>query len=188
MHIQQTNPRSTPTKIERKKKERSNSGGLELAKNELIADIFNNKPSDKEQKKDSKIRLSHTSSALHQELVNEVKLLLNNDKGLAKAVDEIPLPDNGYISLSHNSDLTIRKLSAYNLWLRIMAENTSEEESVEENEELAPFLSLQARGKDNEIKSIYEENQAKRLRLNAERAKDAPNYYYAIYPETYAFN
>ena len=100
--------------------------------------------------------------------------------------ENIPLIDSEYISTSKNSDMTLRKLSAYRLWLHI--QNTQEEPKKNHNQADTPFLAVYEQDKDNKIENIYQQHEKKRSQIHAERTKNIPNYYYVLFPETYAFN
>lgn len=153
-----------------------------LKKSEVIADIFNNRDLEEQEKRPLRISLSYTSKALLSDLRKNIKSLLSQDKQLAKAIDNLDLPGNDHIDLSQNPDLALRKMNAYVMWLEVHENN---EEPLPEND---LFSEVHNCGKDEVIKDLFQNVSQKHVAINQERQKYAPNYYYTAFPEAYSFN
>ena len=103
---------------------------------------------------------------------------------MAKAINNIPIPENSYTLKAKDSALHMRKLYSYYSWLNI--NKNLEEPFVTQDSQ--PFMELQALQKDKEIISIYENIESYHQVLQENRQKNTPNYYYNMYPESYSFN
>ena len=167
------------------KESNSSSSSKKLSKPELISDLFNNRIDDKESASDSKVRLSFTAQSLVKEFNKKVSSFLTKEKKIAKELENIPLPESHYTTLNFNSNLVLRKLSAYTQWLYIYKGNPP----IEDNTPAAqPFLAIHKEGKNEEITQLYQELQARQKEILNERKRNIPNYFYLTHPETYAFN
>lgn len=162
-----------------------------IEKNDIISDIFNNRSDFNEEKREVKIRLSQTSQVLSHELKEEIQNFLSQNKELAKLFEQLSLPEEVYTHREKHSDLILRKVGTYLQWLKIREENPSsdplqKEEEVNNSEKL--YLAIHKHNKGELIKNIFDNNEEKRKSIQAHRNKHVPNYYYLVYPETYAFN
>lgn len=160
-------------------------GVRDLQKADVINDIFNNRAESNDEKKDVKLRLSQTSRFLFHELKEKIHFFLEENKKIFQSLEKIPLPESEYTHRNQNSDLTMRKLSSYLHWLEIQKSSGGKQEHTESEK---PYIDIHKEGKDEEIKEIFTENEAKRKEIQQQRSKNVPNYYYLVYPETYAFN
>jgi len=158
-----------------------------LKRSEVISDIFNNPTEDKDKDGDAKVRLSHTSRRLTEDLKNALNKFLSKNKPIAKVLHELPLPDNEYLSAKSNSDLTLRKAYAYRQWL-LIHESSEKDPNVEPHEQEAPYLAIHTQDKDEEIKNLLASHEEKYAHIKNQRSKNIPNYYYEFFPETYSFN
>ena len=156
---------------------------MSLKNSEIIDDLFNNYNDPSDKKKDSRVRLSNTTKVIYARIREEVKKLLV-DKQMAKAINNIPIPENSYTLKAKDSALHMRKLYSYYSWLNI--NKNLEEPFVTQDSQ--PFMELQALQKDKEIISIYENIESYHQVLQENRQKNTPNYYYNMYPEAYSFN
>lgn len=154
------------------------SGVKGLKKSEMIADLFNNKEGEGEEKQSVKLRLSHASRALISELRKNVHDLIQSHSSLASALDAVEFPDEEWSSPSSSSDLSVRKVAAYLRWKELGSPQEGSD----------GFEAISAAGADEEIQKIFEENWKKHEELRSMRSSTAPNYYYLVYPETYSFN
>lgn len=152
--------------------------GQRLAKSDLIGDLFNNRSAGVDGH-DVKVRLSRTSRRLSQQLHEKVEDFLSTHDEISEELSRVPLDEDGELSTKS------RQLAAYLRWLEIRRGNF-EEEAVSEGEQ--PYLKIHRLGKDEEMRSIYHEFHESRLQHQEARRRNAPNYYYLAYPETYAFN
>jgi len=161
--------------------ENKGSKSSSLKKSEIIADIFNHKPVESDERKSTKLHLSNTSKALHAQHCQEVRDFLKENETVESQLREIELDPEG--SGSGDAVMT-RKLGSYVSWLRIR-EHASEDSSAAGE---APYRAIHAEGKDEEIKALVDGNEQRRQKINADRKQFMPNYYYMVYPETYSFN
>jgi predicted transcriptional regulator YdeE len=153
-----------------------------LKKSEVVADLFNNPLSLEEGRKDVKLRLSNSSRKLTLELEQKVEHFLGENQEIKEKLAEIELPESAYAQTDPNEQ-PVRKIAAYLHWL-----NIHEARETEPEEQEAPFLAINAAGKNEELRAIVHEQNEKRQLLQNERKKHAPSYYYQAYPEAYAFN
>jgi hypothetical protein len=153
-----------------------------LRKSELLSDIFNNQPAPKGQVSNIKLRLSHFSRTLSRDLRDEIKEFLNENPSIAEELDHIYLPEHGTMKMD---ELRARKLAMYNQWVQMGRGGLDE---GEENESLQPYITIHQEEKDEEIGALFEQSDQKRRLYRQEMERNAPNYYYQAYPETYAFN
>jgi hypothetical protein len=160
--------------------ENQSSKSSALKKSEIIADIFNHKPPDTEDKRDAKLHLSNTSKALQAQYRSEVSAFLKENASIQEHLSKIELEGEK----ASSEALMSRKLGAYVNWLRIR-QNAGENLNSGAD---APYQAIHNIGKDEEIKAIVENNEERRQQVNAARKAFMPNYYYMVYPETYSFN
>lgn len=154
------------------------SSAQRLDSEKLIDDIFNNKSPTEEGT--VKLRLSHTATALYDELKDRVNTFLSKNKKLQAAVEKIPLPESKYSQTSPSADLNVRKLATYARWLKTPPQ--------EGQEVPAEYKSVQEEQKDPEISELFNTHEEDRKAMEESRKKQSPNYFYLIYPETYSFN
>lgn len=151
-----------------------------LYKSDVIGDIFNNRQENNEEKRHVKVCISQTSQLLANDLKKDFENFLGKNKEVAKLLKNIQIPENEYTCQAKNSDLSIRKIRSYLRWLQFKEKNKSPENKT--------YLSIHELNKDEDIKAIFIKNDTKRKDIHANRCKNIPNYYYLVYPETYAFN
>lgn len=156
------------------------SEGTRLRRSEMVADIFNNQDSGKAAG-EVKLRLSHASRKLGEDLRTRVQDFLKANKDLASDLNNIELPEESRGSPKH---LAVRRMGMYLQWLRIR----EIDETAELSEAEQPLQQLRQHGKDEEMRGLFGEYDAQRKAIREQHQKQAPNYYYMAYPETYSFN
>lgn len=179
MQIRSGQGRGLPNIHKKKEGEAEKLTGLK--KSEVIHDLFNNRGRDEKQHQ-IKIQLSQTSKSLSQDLEEKVFNFFRQEKKMASLVEQMPLGESPY-QTKQSSNL-LRKTRAYLRWLEI---HENKMDTLEESESNLP-LEIYKMGKDEELKSFFEENDTLRRQVNEQRKINTPNYYYLIYPETYSFN
>ncbi|MDF2549810.1 MAG: hypothetical protein K0S07_877 [Chlamydiales bacterium] len=154
---------------------------LDLRPSDLIEDLFNNRESQNEQSP-VKLRLSKSSRFLLANLKKNVDQFLDTNRSVAKEFDRIRETDVVLKKEYQN----LRKMSRYLQWLKIH-EITPETER-RELESHPAFMKIHKEGKDGQIKEIFETYEKERQMLKDQQQRNSPNYYYLVYPATYAFN
>jgi hypothetical protein len=149
-----------------------------LRKGEILADLFNNQDAEDAQQP-VRVRLSHLSRALMEELHRDLKQLFAENDGLEAALNQVEVQDEEWVD-ARRVDLSLRKLGAYLRWLDM---GQLSEGGVPE-----AYTTVHRLGKDEELRTIVDRNLQRRQEAIQERGRHAPNYYYSVYPETYAFN
>lgn len=155
--------------------------GPTLRRSEVVADIFNNRPSTEGTTTDVKLRLSHASRKISEGLRQRVFQYLNTQSELKQALDAIDLPGD---LRGSDSQLAVRRMSTYLQWTRIREK--SEEEELAEAE--IPYTQVQALGKDEEMHALFQQRNTDREAIQETQKRHAPHYYYMAFPETYSFN
>lgn len=154
-------------------------GSPKLRRSEMLADIFNNQESGKASG-DVKVRLSNASRRLGEALRSRVDAFLKENKAVGKDLQAIELPEESRGSSKH---LAVRRMGMYLQWLRIREGDDSELSEAEQ-----PFEQLRSHGKDEEMRGLFQQYDDERQAIREQHKKQAPNYYYMAYPETYSFN
>jgi len=164
--------------------ERKGSEVSGLRKSEIIADIFNHRPDDSGAKRDVRVYLSHASRALNAEFHGEVSAFLKQNPKIEKNLSRIELSGEGWERV-RPEQLIMRRLVAYVNWLKIR-EHCQEEFAVGDQNDV--YMAIHSEGQDERIKVLVAANDARREAVETKRKRYFPNYYYMMYPETYAFN
>ena len=169
----------------------------------VFADLFNNETDGQEEKekKSVKLRLTRTSQALVEELKEAVHTFLVQNKDITKLLDGVSLPENEYLVPLKETDLSLRKIRAYVNWLYMRGMVSHEKQelpaqgltpaaelSAVEDTSNDPYLAIHEKGKDEEIKAIFAHHENRQVSIKDSRRRLVLNYYYLVYPETYAFN
>ena len=157
----------------------ANDGVADLQKSEFLEDIFNNKVHERDHKRSSLVNLSHSAQALVRDLHRAVEKFLQDNKEVAREIEQIPLPEEA--DLSHLDNVTIfeRKINLYVKWSK--GDNRG-------NKGDEPFLSVHKFGKDKEMQKIYEDHERRLMQLRQGQQASAPSYYYKVNPQAYSFN
>ncbi len=157
------------------------AGPEKSPRSEAVADLFNNPLSGDEQRRDVKVRLSHASRRLNQELSQKVADFLKENSEVRQHLDQVPVDPPPRT----REALQVRQLTSYLHWMRIY---DSAEGAWEASDHEQPYLSIHALGKNEEIGQIFADQDHQRQAVQKERQRHAPSYYYQAFPEAYSFN
>ncbi|SCC90683.1 hypothetical protein SCG7086_BY_00040 [Chlamydiales bacterium SCGC AG-110-P3] len=163
----------------------ASAGSRELRKNDHINDIFNHKPREDKERRSARLHLSNASRQLSEEFRQNLQAFINRNPEVGKQLHRITLPgDEGEVKAS--PQLLRRKVGVYLQWLKIREKVSNEPIGDEESE--SPYQAIHRSNKDNELRQLFEQGDVRRAEISEHRRKNSPNYYYMVYPETYAFN
>lgn len=157
-------------------------GGIALRRSEVVSDIFNNRSDKKDTEGDVKLRLSHASRRISEGLRQRVSSFLKDEPELAQALEEIPLEEEG---VKKGASQSVRRMSTYLQWVHIRG---ASDEGGELTEAELPYAAVQALGKDEEMASLFKQRETDHEKVQEERKRQAPHYYYMAFPEVYSFN
>jgi hypothetical protein len=156
-----------------------------LGNPEFISDLFNNRKEHHDEESHTKIRLSYTVKAMLKEFEAKTEFFLNKEKKIAKALEKISLPENTYTTIQKHSNLNLRKLSSYLQWLSSYQTPPTKKNTPRSEQ---PFIEIFNENKNATIKELFSELDQAHKKIQIQRKKNSPNYFYLNYPETYSFN
>lgn len=164
--------------------------GLRLKKSELVEDLFNNKAHSSDARKASAARLylSHSSQNLYEEFKKSAQEFFHKNKQFEKELQNIPLKEEDWMEYPKNIETSIKRLKEYFTWLRDRENEELANLFEKENPQEKPYFTIQALGKDAEVKKLYQEHDQRLEDIQLQLFRYIPNYYYEVNPQTYEFN